>query len=257
MFETAAFSYDPSSKRVWTTAMGFTGQAALIGCLMLAPLVSPQTLGRAFLVPGLVAPGAPPAPLPPGPKPESVPRNAAARPAVKAVLTEPVAANVPPVAVAIVDAPEAVGSDVGERGGVAGGGDTGGRGGVSNLINQIVRVVPVVRPPEVINRPPVTASAAPVKPPRITVVRMATPIYKVEPIYPQLAKVAGVSGVVELLGVLGTDGRIHELKVLRGHPLLVGAALDAVRRWIFEPTLLNGQAVEVAAPITVNFILKR
>jgi protein TonB len=96
-----------------------------------------------------------------------------------------------------------------------------------------------------------------VKPPRITSIRMATPIYKVDPIYPQLAKVAGVSGVVELLGVLGTDGRIHELKVLRGHPLLVGAALDAVRRWIFEPTLLNGQAVEVAAPITVNFILKR
>src|ERR1017187_185209 len=40
MFETATFSYDPSSKRVWTTARGFTGQAALIGCLMFAPLVS-------------------------------------------------------------------------------------------------------------------------------------------------------------------------------------------------------------------------
>jgi protein TonB len=60
---------------------------------------------------------------------------------------------------------------------------------------------------------------------------------------------------VELLGVLGTDGRIHELKVLRGHPLLINAALDAVRQWIFEPTMLNGQAVEVSAPITVNFIL--
>ena len=77
---------------------------------------------------------------------------------------------------------------------------------------------------------------------------MATPIHKVEPVYPALAKQARVSGTVELLGVLGTDGRIHELKVLRGHPLLINAALEAVRQWIFEPTLLNGQAVEVCRP---------
>ena len=102
-------------------------------------------------------------------------------------------------------------------------------------------------------------SAVPVrvKPPRITQLRMATPIHKVDPVYPALARQARVSGTVELLGVLGTDGRIHELKVLRGHPLLINAALDAVRQWVFEPTLLNGQAVEVAAPITVNFILNQ
>jgi protein TonB len=257
MFETATFSYDPSSKRVWTTAMGFTGQAVLIGCLMLAPLVSPQTLGRAFLVTGLVAPGAPPAPPPPGPKPEAVPSRGAAPPNPRRILTEPVAANVPPIAVALVDPPEATRGGPEQPVGVVGGTGEGARGSGSNLITEITRVVPVVRPPEVVNRPPVATATAQVKPPRITSIRMATPIYKVEPIYPHLAKVAGVSGVVELLGVLGTDGRIHELKVLRGHPLLVGAALDAVRQWIFEPTLLNGQAVEVAAPITVNFILKR
>src|ERR1017187_4868830 len=107
MFETATFSYDPSSKRVRTTAMGFTGQAVLIGCLMLAPLVSPQTLGRAFLVTGLVAPGAPPAPLPPGPKPEAVPSRGAAPPTTRRTLTEPVAANVPPIAVPLINPPEA------------------------------------------------------------------------------------------------------------------------------------------------------
>src|ERR1035441_1840035 len=257
MFETATSSYDPSSKRVWTTAMGFTGQAVLIGCLMLAPLVSPQTLGRAFLVTGLVAPGAPPAPPPPGPKPEAMPSRAAAPPSIRKTLIEPALPNVPPVAVAIVDPPEATRGGPEQSGGVVGSTGEGVRGSGSNLITEITRVVPVVRPPEVVNRPPATVAPPPVKPPRITVIRMATPIYKVEPIYPHLAKVAGVSGVVELLGVLGTDGRIHELKVLRGHPLLVGAALDAVRQWIFAPTLLNGQAVEVAAPITVNFILKR
>ena len=254
MFETATFSYDPSNKRVWTTAMGFTGQAVLIGCLMLAPLVSPQTLGRAFLVTGLVAPGAPPAPPPPGPRVEPVPRHGAVAPLSTHALIAPV--NVPPVAVMIVDPPEAEASGPGAPHGVVGGDPNAAPSSDPNsLIRNIVGMVPVVRQPEVVNRPP--ATPAPVKPPRITSIRMATPIYKVDPIYPQLAKVAGVSGVVELLGVLGTDGRIHELKVLRGHPLLVGAALDAVRRWIFEPTLLNGQAVEVAAPITVNFILKR
>jgi protein TonB len=118
-------------------------------------------------------------------------------------------------------------------------------------------MVPVFRPPEAVNRAPVTVAPAPVKPPRITQLRMATPIHKVDPVYPVLARQARVSGTVELLGVLGTDGRIHELKVLRGHPLLVKAALDAVLQWIFEPTMLNGQAVEVAAPITVNFILNQ
>jgi protein TonB len=258
MFETATFSYDPSSKRVWTTAMGFTGQAVLIGCLMLAPLVSPQTLGRAFLVTGLVAPGAPPAPAPPGPRVEPVPHHGSVAPTSTHALIAPTLANAPPVARIFIDSPpEATGSGPGDPDGVVGGFNSGGRGGSSNFIRDITRVAPVVHPPEVANREPVKPAPAPVKPPRITVIRMATPIYKVEPIYPPLAKQARVSGTVELLGVLGTDGRIHELKVLRGHPLLVGAALDAVRRWVFEPTLLNGQAVEVSAPITVNFILNQ
>jgi protein TonB len=256
MFETATFSYGPSNNRVWTTAMGFTGQAVLIGCALLAPLLSPQTVGRAFLVTGLVAPGVPTAPVPPGPRVEPVPRSAAAKPAYTNLFTEPAPAHIPAIAAMIVDPPDTIVSGPATRGGVVGGVDTGAPGAGSSLIDRITQMVPVVRPP-VVERPPATVAAAPVKPPRITSIRMATPIYKVEPIYPHLAKVAGVSGVVELLGVLGTDGRIHELKVLRGHPLLVGAALDAVRQWIFEPTLLNGQAVEVAAPITVNFILKR
>ena len=111
-------------------------------------------------------------------------------------------------------------------------------------------MIPVIKPLEPVRRDPSPAPAAHAAPPRITSVRMATPVHRVEPLYPPLAKQARVSGVVELLGVLGTDGRIHELKVLRGHPLLVNAAIEAVRQWIYEPTLLNGQAVEVSAPIT-------
>jgi protein TonB len=237
--------------------MGFTGQAVLIGCALLAPLVSPQTLGRAFLVTGLVAPGAPPPVRRPEPRVESLPQHGTAAPTRTHVITEPVATNAPVVAAVIVDPPEPAGSGPEQPGGVVGATGEAGSGNGPSLVTDIIRVVPVVHPPVVIHREPVTVAPATAKPPRITSLRMATPIYKVEPVYPPLAKQARVSGVVELLGVLSTDGRIHELRVLRGHPLLVGAALDAVRQWIFQPTLLNGQPVEVSAPITVNFILNQ
>ena len=51
------------------------------------------------------------------------------------------------------------------------------------------------------------------------------------------------------------DGTIQKLHVISGHPLLVQAALDAVKKWRYSPTLLNGEPVEVIAPIDVNFIL--
>ena len=85
--------------------------------------------------------------------------------------------------------------------------------------------------------------------------QMAEPLERVSPVYPELAKRMRIAGKVELLGLLGTDGRIHELKVVHGHPLLVKAAVDAVMQWVYRPTVLNGQPVEVSAPITVNFIL--
>jgi TonB family protein len=75
------------------------------------------------------------------------------------------------------------------------------------------------------------------------------------PEYPALAKQARISGRVELSAVIGKDGHVINLSVVMGHPLLVQAALDAVRNWVYEPTLLNGEPVEVATNITVNFTL--
>lgn len=66
---------------------------------------------------------------------------------------------------------------------------------------------------------------------------------------------ARVSGVVELEAVVGIDGRIRELRVKSGSPLLAPAAVEAVRQWIYEPTTLNGEPVEIIAPITVTFRL--
>jgi len=84
---------------------------------------------------------------------------------------------------------------------------------------------------------------------------MAKLLRKIIPEYPSLAKVARVSGVVRLLGVIAKDGTIRNLQLVSGHPLLARAALEAVKQWVYQPTLLNGQPVEVIAPIDVNFTL--
>ena len=82
-------------------------------------------------------------------------------------------------------------------------------------------------------------------------------LHRVQPVYPPLARTARIEGVVQLLGVLNREGRIESLRVLSGHPLLVQAALDAVRQWTYSPTYLNGVPVEVQAPIEVRFTLSR
>jgi protein TonB len=64
-----------------------------------------------------------------------------------------------------------------------------------------------------------------------------------------------VQGTVVLVAVIGVDGRVKSLRVASGHPLLVQAALEAVRQWVYRPTLLNGDPVEVESPIEVHFKL--
>jgi len=96
----------------------------------------------------------------------------------------------------------------------------------------------------------------PAKPLRVGgAVQAANIVHRVNPPYPALAKQARISGVVKLEGVIAKDGTIQRLRLVSGHPLLANAALEAVKQWRYRPTLLNGEAVEVIAPIDVNFIL--
>jgi TonB family protein len=82
-------------------------------------------------------------------------------------------------------------------------------------------------------------------------------VSKVPPVYPALAKQAAVSGVVQLSAVLAKDGTVQELHVLSGPPLLIQAAMDAVKQWVYRPTLLNGNPVEVETTIDINFTLNQ
>lgn len=78
---------------------------------------------------------------------------------------------------------------------------------------------------------------------------------RVNPVYPELARIARIQGPVRLRALISKEGRIENLRVLSGQPLLVEAALQAVRRWRYRPYLLNGEKVEVETEVTVNFVL--
>jgi protein TonB len=88
-------------------------------------------------------------------------------------------------------------------------------------------------------------------------VQAARLIHRVMPVYPYIAKHAGVQGEVKLRAVIGRDGKVSEVVLLSGPPLLERAAREAVQQWRYQPTLLNGQPVEVETQITVVFILNR
>ena len=87
-------------------------------------------------------------------------------------------------------------------------------------------------------------------------IRQPTQLKKVNPVYPPIAQSARVQGVVIIEAIIGPDGRVTEAKVLRSIPLLDAAALDAVKQWVYTPTLLNGVPVPVIMTVTVNFTLQ-
>jgi len=80
-------------------------------------------------------------------------------------------------------------------------------------------------------------------------------IYRVQPVYPPLAKTTHVEGTVEFTAIISKQGTIENLQLLRGHPLLVNVARQAVLQWRYRPTLLNGERVEVITDIVVKFTL--
>ena len=88
-------------------------------------------------------------------------------------------------------------------------------------------------------------------------VRVPQKVYDVKPIYPQSMREAGLAGVVPIEAVIGRDGTVTSVRVLsaQAHPDLAVAATDAVRKWRFTPTLLNGVAVDVSMTVTVKFSL--
>jgi protein TonB len=145
--------------------------------------------------------------------------------------------------VAPVNVPDQVkpdeGIDLGIEGGVPGGVEGGVPGGV---VGGVVGGLPDAPPP-----PQAVRVGGQIKEPK--------KLKSVPPSYPDIAKQARVQGVVILECTISPQGKVANVNVLRGIPLLDQAAIEAVRQWEYSPTLLNGVPVPVIMTVTVNFKL--
>jgi len=243
MFEQSLLLDHAAGKKTGALAASLTIQTLAVGVMIAIPLIFSDRLPYVPRYISLSLPAPPPPPQPERTAASSSPSRANSGPLKVYVVQRPILNLTQIPSIESIDAPPsyAASADIGVPGGT----------GAPSLMSQLFsEAMPKPRPR--IADPP----AAPVKPTLVSSgVQAAKLLKKVIPIYPPLAKQARVSGTVQLLGVIAKDGTIQQLQVVGGHPLLVKAALDAVRQWIYRPTLLNGQAVEVIAPIDVIFSL--
>jgi protein TonB len=227
------------SRRGWTTLVSFAVQAVAVGGLLLLPLLYTQGLPQFQLISALIAPTPPPAPAP-GPA-----RNAHQTASNLSSDGKMIAPLSVPKEVVIVDEPTA--PPPVDPGGLRVPGGTSDTTAPNSVLNSIGSGPNVVVPP-----PPPALSA---HPPRVSRMMEGNLIYRVQPQYPSLARQAGVQGIVVLRAVITREGKIANLQVMSGHPLLVQSAMNAVLQWRYRPYYLNNEPVEVETQVTVNFTL--
>ena len=240
MFE-QTFVATAKTHKKGTVLVSFAVQTILVVIGILIPMIYFDALPTAQLRTLLLAP-APLPPTPPTPPPEGpkvvkfIPRQFDAG----TLMAPP---GVPPNITMFKEdgllAPSAVSSVVGV--------------GPDALV-RILGPVPVAAPP-----PPPSVQKN-VQTPRLRIggiVQSAKLIRQPKPVYPQPARQVRIQGVVRLHALISRDGTIEGLKVVSGHPLLVPSALEAVKQWVYQPTLLDGEPVEVETDIDVNFTLSQ
>ena len=226
----------PARSRSLTGPVSIAIHLAGLAALVLVPILMsdemppPATGVRAFLVePPQVA--APPPPPPPAPA---------------AAATRPVAPSAPAQFVAPVSTPDTVVPEQGLELGVEGGAPGGVEGGVEGgVVGGIIGGLPEAAPPAV-------------KPMRVGGnISEPRKLRHVAPEYPDLARQAHVTGMVIVEAIIGPDGRVGNISVLRSIPMLDEAAVAAVKQWVYAPTLLNGVPVPVIMTITLRFSLRQ
>jgi protein TonB len=228
------------TRRGRTTTFAIILEIALIGVMVLMPLIFTEALPKQQLMTFLVAPPPPPPPPPPAAAPVKI---------VKQIQTDIVngALRTPtkiPQKVQMIkedEAPPAMAS-AGVVGGVPGGIPGGQMGGViGGIISSTPVAVPKVATPQRVRVSQGVVSGLKVR--------------DVKPNYPPLARQARIQGTVVLHAVISKEGSIENLTLVSGHPMLAPAAIDAVKQWKYKPYLLNGEPVEVDTEVQVNFTL--
>ncbi len=230
----------------------FAGQIVLVGLAVLAPLIYTDVLPSGRVLAILLAPGPPPARQRQAPAPKL--RTVRQAPGASAFRGFAEPAAIPKQVAMIIEEP---------AGPVPGSleGDAGVPGSIGEpsaplhaAVRDLIRVIP----------DSVDAPAPPPKPDppqqvrRVRVggmVQQARAISRPLPQYPPLARQARIAGTVRIEAVIAVDGTVQQLRVISGHPMLIPAAMEAVRAWRFHPTLLNGEPVEVETQLDVVFTL--
>ncbi len=240
MFEEMVVSTSTAKKtnKPWTVIISMALQVGFLAILILIPLIYTEALPKTLMSSILLAPPPPPPPPPP--------------PVAQIVHVKPVqhlmdagklvAPKVIPKDIKIIkeeEAPDMGGMAGGVPGGVAGGSMGGVMGGVIGGAGS-------APPPPKVARQRISVGGQ---------VQAAHLVNRVQPVYPPLARQTRISGTVKLHAIIGKDGAVQQLQVVSGHPLLVQSALDAVKQWRYQPTLLNGDPVEVDTEIDVIFSL--
>jgi periplasmic protein TonB len=225
------------SHRGWTTLLSFAVQTTAIGGLLLLPLLSMQALPPLQLMAALVAPA-------PGPAP-AVPARSHVAPTSNMIGRTLMMPRQIPRKIANLNETEAPPAlEFPGTPGVPGGtGSAGARNSMMEGFGSGTNAMPILSPPPAVHQV------------RVSHMMEGNLIHRVQPVYPPLARQARIQGTVVLRAIISRDGRIENLQVLSGHPMLVPAAIEAVRQWRYQPYILNDQPVEVETQITVNFSL--
>ena len=233
---------EKTARKPFAVAVSFCGQAFVLGLAILVPLLHTKAITA-----GKLTHIVPLRPWGPDPIQQRPAVRAASKPGVRVfndhVFRQPATI---PIHIAFVEDAPTVESVPGSS-------------AFSGTPDGVFAVIPTaVIPPKPPAPEPVPQKTEAAAPPRVKVggvVQAAKILRQATPVYPVLAKQARISGVVRLEAVISREGTVESLRVISGHPLLVPAAVEAVRQWLYRPTVLNGDPVEVLTQIDVHFKL--
>lgn len=240
MFEQTFVNTSAQTRRPWTVAASVALQTALVAIAFLAPLMHVAALQRPQAVPIWLAPRALKE-QPPQPAARTAAPTVATNRPVFVLPTLQVPTTVPVHIDTTPDAPDLPSFTLA------------GPAGPQAFAGLVKTTVLPLRPPAPVVKPPQPAPTAPIQ--VGGGVQSAKLVFGPRPAYPHTALITRTQGTVRIQAIIGRDGSISNLQVISGHPLLIEAARQAVQQWRYQPTLLNGEPVEVITEIDVNFTI--
>jgi protein TonB len=246
MFETLIHRGHVSAvKRLFAFLISLVGHAVVLTVFVIIPLVYLNVLPEMDVLAFLLAPPSAPVPAPP---PPPVPVQRAAAPTIARIGIEMVQPDTMPTTIPPPDEEPTVATSLAALFQIT--------GGTPGMDGQRAAMAPEWIKPPLPEAPPAPKPVQ--RKPLLVVAKLqeAKLIQKVEPIYPELAIKARITGRVILQVTVDEDGNVASIQVLQGHPLLEGAAVSAVKQWKYAPTILNGEPVPVTANVTVIFVLR-